>query len=71
MDLKSCAYAFFDPFTLFVFTDPFSPYERVREFLLNGAPQPWTTAQQLIKELPQEEKEDLVVRTDVHPSQNT
>lgn len=63
MYLRSEKFAFFDPFSLFVFMDPFSPHIRVREFFFTAHRSSYLhDAQQLMGELSQEENEDFVVR---------
>lgn len=63
MDLKSRNFAFFDPASLFVFTDPFSPFPRVRDFLFTDEmPDRWREAQKLWGRLSGNEQTDFIFR---------
>lgn len=69
MQLRSQAYAFFDPATLFIYRDPFSPYLKVRDFIFfpperapSGSASYWESAQALLDTLNIDERKDFVLR---------
>lgn len=69
MKLHSQAYAFFDPATLFLYRDPFSPYKRVRDFIFFppaeaaiGPVSYWASARKTLETLQPDEQRDLVLR---------